>query len=110
MNALPMLDHISFAVSDLAQSIAFYDAVLAPLRFVRVWTATDAAGYGYPERDENFAPSTKVRRRFARSTAKTTSRASCVTPTVTASRPCVTWNRHGADRSAQSNRTAFAIK
>jgi catechol 2,3-dioxygenase-like lactoylglutathione lyase family enzyme len=55
VNVLPMLDHISFAVSDLAWSIAFYDAVLAPLGFVRVWTAADAAGYGYPNRDENFA-------------------------------------------------------
>jgi catechol 2,3-dioxygenase-like lactoylglutathione lyase family enzyme len=50
-----MLDHISFAVSDLARSIAFYDAVLEPLGFVRVWTTADAAGYGYPNRDEIFA-------------------------------------------------------
>ncbi len=50
-----MLDHISFGVADLARSTAFYDAVLAPLGFVRVWTAPDAAGYGYPERDESFA-------------------------------------------------------
>jgi RimJ/RimL family protein N-acetyltransferase/catechol 2,3-dioxygenase-like lactoylglutathione lyase family enzyme len=50
-----MLDHISFGVSDLARSIAFYDAILAPLGFVRVWTTADAAGYGYPNQDENFA-------------------------------------------------------
>ena len=50
-----MLDHVSFGVSDLTRSIAFYDAVLAPLGFVRVWTNEDAAGYGYPEKDENFA-------------------------------------------------------
>jgi catechol 2,3-dioxygenase-like lactoylglutathione lyase family enzyme len=50
-----MLDHISFAVADLARSIAFYDAVLEPLGFVRVWTTADAAGYGYPDHDENFA-------------------------------------------------------
>jgi catechol 2,3-dioxygenase-like lactoylglutathione lyase family enzyme len=50
-----MLDHVSFGVSDLARSIAFYDAVLAPLGFVRVWTSEDAAGYGYPDEDENFA-------------------------------------------------------
>jgi catechol 2,3-dioxygenase-like lactoylglutathione lyase family enzyme len=50
-----MLDHISFAVADPARSVAFYDAVLAPLGFVRVWTTADAAGYGCPDRDESFA-------------------------------------------------------
>ncbi len=50
-----MLDHISFGVSDLARSIALYDVVLAPLGFVRVWTTADAAGYGHPGEDENFA-------------------------------------------------------
>jgi catechol 2,3-dioxygenase-like lactoylglutathione lyase family enzyme len=44
-----MLSHISFGVSDLARAIAFYDATLAPLGLVRVWTAADgAAGYGPP--------------------------------------------------------------
>lgn len=37
-----MLHHISFAVSDLARSIAFYDAALGTLGYVRVWT--DRAG------------------------------------------------------------------
>jgi catechol 2,3-dioxygenase-like lactoylglutathione lyase family enzyme len=55
MNVLPMLDHISFGVSDLARSIAFYDAILSPLGFARVWTSADAAGYGYPDQDESFA-------------------------------------------------------
>jgi catechol 2,3-dioxygenase-like lactoylglutathione lyase family enzyme len=54
-HVLPMLDHISFGVSDLERSIAFYDAVFAPLGFVRVWTAGDAAGYGHPGQDESFA-------------------------------------------------------
>jgi catechol 2,3-dioxygenase-like lactoylglutathione lyase family enzyme len=50
-----MLDHVSFGVSDLARSVAFYDAILAPLGFMRVWTTDDAAGYGYTDEDENFA-------------------------------------------------------
>lgn len=50
-----MLDHISFGVADIARSIAFYDAVLEPLGFARVWTTKDAAGYGYPDQDEGFA-------------------------------------------------------
>ena len=41
-----MLSHVSLGVSDLARSTAFYDAVLAPLRCVRVWSAPGAAGYG----------------------------------------------------------------
>jgi catechol 2,3-dioxygenase-like lactoylglutathione lyase family enzyme len=43
-----MLGHLSFGVSDLERSIAFYDAALAPLRLVRVWTKPRAAGYGFP--------------------------------------------------------------
>lgn len=50
-----MIDHISFGVSDLGQSIALYDAIFSPLGYVRVWTAKDAAGYGYPDRDDSFA-------------------------------------------------------
>ncbi|HEX3465285.1 MAG TPA: VOC family protein [Candidatus Elarobacter sp.] len=50
-----MLDHISVAVSDLQRSIAFYDAVFRPLRISRLWTATDAAGYGSEGSDEPFA-------------------------------------------------------
>ena len=41
-----MLHHLSFAVTDLARSGAFYDAVLAPLNYVRVWTRETANGYG----------------------------------------------------------------
>lgn len=50
-----MIDHISVAVSDVLRSIAFYDAVFAPLGINRVWTADGAAGYGYPGADEPFA-------------------------------------------------------
>jgi catechol 2,3-dioxygenase-like lactoylglutathione lyase family enzyme len=43
-----MLGHLSFGVSDLERSIAFYDAALAPLGLTRVWTKPSAAGYGFP--------------------------------------------------------------
>lgn len=32
-----MLHHISLGVSDIDRAVAFYDAVFAPLGFVRVW-------------------------------------------------------------------------
>lgn len=57
-----MLHHLSFAVADLARSAAFYDAALAPLGYVRVWTHETAAGfkeaaagYGSPGADDEFA-------------------------------------------------------
>jgi len=54
MNAT-MLSHISLGVSDLKRSIVSYDAILAPLGFVRLWTDVDAAGYGYRGGDDEFA-------------------------------------------------------
>ena len=56
-----MLHHLSFVVTDLARSAAFYDAALAPLGYVRVWThdTTDfkesAIGYGLPGGEDEFA-------------------------------------------------------
>ena len=50
-----MLHHISFAVADLARSAAFYDAALAPLGYVRVWTHETAIGYGRPGEGDKFA-------------------------------------------------------
>ena len=50
-----MLHHISFAVADLARSAAFYDAALAPLGYVRVWTDATAVGYGVPGGGDKFA-------------------------------------------------------
>ena len=44
--SLPMLDHVSLGVRDLARSIRFYDAVLAAIGKVRVWTYDHGAGYG----------------------------------------------------------------
>lgn len=50
-----MLDHISLSVSDLPRSAAFYDAVLAPLGCVRVWSFPDAVGYGRPGGGDKLA-------------------------------------------------------
>jgi catechol 2,3-dioxygenase-like lactoylglutathione lyase family enzyme len=56
-----MLHHISFGVSDIEHSAAFYDAVLAPLGYKRVWTdmspgdLDQAVGYGPPESGDKFA-------------------------------------------------------
>lgn len=46
-----MIDHVSIAVSDLARSTAFYDAVLAPLGFTRLAERERTVGFGktYPE-------------------------------------------------------------
>lgn len=46
-----MIDHISVAVSDLGNSAAFYDRLLAPLGMTRVADREHAVGYGkrYPE-------------------------------------------------------------
>jgi catechol 2,3-dioxygenase-like lactoylglutathione lyase family enzyme len=47
-----MLHHISLGVSDIERATAFYDAVLAPLGYVRVWQdirpgePDQAVGYG----------------------------------------------------------------
>ena len=41
-----VLGHLSFGVADLNRSTAFYDAVLAPLGAVRVWSEPDQVGYG----------------------------------------------------------------
>ena len=43
-----MLGHISFGVRDLARSGVFYDAVLAPLGWVRLWDSPRGLGYGPP--------------------------------------------------------------
>lgn len=50
-----MLHHISFAVTDIARAIRFYDAVMPALGFRRVWTDDAAAGYGIVDNDEFFA-------------------------------------------------------
>lgn len=43
-----VFDHLSAGVRDLERAGAFYDACLAPLGLVRLWTAARAVGYGPP--------------------------------------------------------------
>ena len=50
-----MLHHLSFGVTDLTRSAAFYDATLSALGFVRVWTDKTAVGYGYPGGGDKLA-------------------------------------------------------
>jgi len=50
-----MLHHLSFAVTDLARSAAFYDATLAALGYVRVWSNATAIGYGLAGGGDKFA-------------------------------------------------------
>jgi catechol 2,3-dioxygenase-like lactoylglutathione lyase family enzyme len=50
-----MLHHLSFAVADLQRSSEFYDAVLAPLGYVRVWSDKTAIGYGSRGGNDSFA-------------------------------------------------------
>lgn len=50
-----MLHHLSFGVTDLARSAAFYDAALAALGYVRVWADSTAVGYGLSGGGDKFA-------------------------------------------------------
>ncbi len=47
-----MLHHLSLAVTDLRRAMTFYDAVLTPLGYARVFTGEDAIGYGYPDQED----------------------------------------------------------
>ncbi len=50
-----MLHHISFGVTNLQRSAAFYGATLAVLGYVRVWADETAVGYGYAGGEDKFA-------------------------------------------------------
>lgn len=51
-----MLDHISIGVTDLERSTRFYDAVLAKLGYVRVFSSSIASGYAAEgQSDDVFA-------------------------------------------------------
>ena len=50
-----MISHLSLGVRDLDSAGSFYDAVLAPLGYVRVWTADTAIGYGRPGGNDKLA-------------------------------------------------------
>lgn len=41
-----MLGHLSFGISNLARTIAFYDAIMAALGYERVFTGPSSVGYG----------------------------------------------------------------
>lgn len=50
-----MLHHLSIGVADLARAARFYDAALAPLGYVRVWSDDTAVGYGEPGGGDRLA-------------------------------------------------------
>lgn len=50
-----MLGHLSFGVNDLAKSTEFYDRILVPLGYVRVWTSAKGVGYGTPGGGDKLA-------------------------------------------------------
>ncbi|WP_395750676.1 VOC family protein [Prosthecobacter sp.] len=50
-----MLHHLSFAVTDLERSAAFYDAVLGALGYGRVWEDETFVGYGTEAGKDVFA-------------------------------------------------------
>ncbi|MBK8158211.1 MAG: VOC family protein [Rhodospirillaceae bacterium] len=56
-----MLHHISFGVADIVRAATFYDAVLAPLGYCRVWEDIrpgeddQAVGYGIVNGQDKFA-------------------------------------------------------
>jgi catechol 2,3-dioxygenase-like lactoylglutathione lyase family enzyme len=52
---MPMLGHLSFGVADLDRAARFYDAILAPLGFVRAWTESDGVGFGEPGGPDKLA-------------------------------------------------------
>lgn len=57
---MQMLSHISFSVSDLERSNAFYDAVLGAVGFLRVYSGETSSGWGAADGDEKFAIKKRV--------------------------------------------------
>ena len=49
-----MLGHVSFGVKELARAGVFYDAVLRPLGWVRIWDDPRGLGYGRPGEGEKL--------------------------------------------------------
>lgn len=49
-----MLHHLSIGVTDLDRAATFYDAVLTPLGYARVFTGDEAMGYGYAGQDDKL--------------------------------------------------------
>jgi catechol 2,3-dioxygenase-like lactoylglutathione lyase family enzyme len=65
------IHHLSLGVTDLEVSVRFYDAILAPLGLVRVWSTLRAdetgsgAGYGLPGEADVLALKLRPRQRVA---------------------------------------------
>ncbi len=61
MTSSAMIHHLSLGVSDIVRATVFYDAVLAPLGYGRVWSdirpgeADQAVGYGPPGGGDKLA-------------------------------------------------------
>jgi catechol 2,3-dioxygenase-like lactoylglutathione lyase family enzyme len=49
-----MLGHLSFGVRDLERTTRFYDAIMVPLGYVRVWTSDRGIGFGEGHGDERL--------------------------------------------------------
>lgn len=50
-----MLGHLSFGVEDLERAAEFYDRVMEPLGWVRVWSTHKGVGYGPPGGGDKLA-------------------------------------------------------
>ncbi len=50
-----MLGHVSFGVRDLERAGRFYDAVMMPVGWVRLWTDPKGLGYGRPNGNDKLA-------------------------------------------------------
>lgn len=52
---MTMLGHASFGVDDLDRSAHFYELVLAPLGYARVWKSEQGVGFGEKGREDELA-------------------------------------------------------
>jgi len=52
---MSMLGHLSFGVEDLERAARFYDRILAPLGFERVWSNERGVGFGEKGKGDKLA-------------------------------------------------------
>lgn len=50
-----MIGHLSFGVRDLARAADFYERILKPIGFVRVWSSDGGVGLGRPGGGDKLA-------------------------------------------------------